>query len=256
MKRRALTVGLLAGLTFTTSAFADCAAPPPVVWSYPHDGATDVPTDADFLVIGTASSVEIDGRVIERSPTDYAVDLGEFEPNTEYTLQIGEGPGSGVDPEPITFTTSSGPGVIDLPRLDDATCEAIYNWQGCFDTGPPDVVEIEVDYPGEEPLYVLYAEGEESLRPVTLWPRQCGETIRYQTIAEGAEYEVKALGYNGMLHEADSMIPEEDEKAGGCSVNSVGRGPHSGGWLLVFGLVASLLARGRRCISPPPRPYP
>lgn len=244
MHRTALALALLAGLTFTTSAFANCAAPPPVVWSYPHNGATGVPTDADFLVIGTASSVGIEGRVIERIPTDYAVDLGELEPNTEYTLQIGEGYGADADPEPITFTTGSDAGVVEFPRPDEATCEAIYRAQGCFDTGAPDVVEIEVDYTGEEPLYVLYAEAVDGYQPVTLWPRECGEPIRYQTYNEDDEYMVKPLGYNGMLYEADLTV-SGDEESGGCSLSGAGQRAGAGGWLLMFGLGAGLLARRR-----------
>jgi hypothetical protein len=127
-------------------------------------------------------------------------------------------------------------------------CEAIYGWQGCFDSDSPHVVEIEVDYPGEEPLYVLYSEDEGGLLPVTLWPRGCGDTIRYQTYAEDAEYEVKALGYNGVESEADSMRRENEneDEPGGCSVTGVGRGHRLGGWLLLFGLGIGLLSRRLR----------
>jgi hypothetical protein len=246
MHRTALPLGLLAGLIFTTTAWADCAAPPPVVWSYPADGATGVPTDADFLVLGTASSVEIDGRVIERTPTDYAIDLGELEPSTEYTLQIGEGVGADVAPEPITFTTGSGAGVVELPKPDAATCQAIFSWQGCFDTGAPDVVEIEVDYAGEEPLYVLYSEDVGVWRPVTLWPRGCGETIRYQTY-DDHDYMVKVLGYNGVSYETENIVTKgEPEESAGCSLGRAAQQSGSSGWLLVFAIGTGFLARRRR----------
>lgn len=149
-------------------------------------------------------------------------------------------------PEPITFTTGSEAGVVELPEPDAATCEVIYRSQACFDTGTPHVVEIEVDYPGEEPLYVLYSKDVDSWPPVTLWPRACGETIRYQTYNEDDDYLVKALGYNGMLYETDLTVSENEDSSGGCSLSGVGRRSDSGGWLLALGIGASLLARRRR----------
>jgi hypothetical protein len=178
---------------------ASCALPPvAVVWSYPEDGATGVPTNAHlWILISTPDylgDVTVNGMAapagrwpFERLPslerdTDYDVAITAGEPpfvSLHVHFRTGAAPGQARDlkPDPgaaLTFPTSR-----DL----SATCSRAEALEGCFDTGPP--TREQVDVAGQALAFVLVPQSFDLVspntgkhivesRPARLWPASCG----------------------------------------------------------------------------------
>ncbi len=240
MHRCTFPVIVLGLLSFSSSAIADCAAPPPVVWSYPHDGATDVPTDIDLIVTGSTPSITFDGNVIERDFNQFVMDLGDLEPNTEYTIDVGENAGALEDPTPITVTTGNGAGPVEFPAVDEAICQQILQWQDCFDTGPPAEFHLNPSPRGAEQAYIVSRQDEDSSSPILLWPRSCGFYVRVRSYDTEPDFLVEAVDYDGSTRALELMdSPNEEDGMSACSVTRVVPGTQS--WKVVFLLSAGAL---------------
>lgn len=119
----------LALLGPAAAAHANCKPPEPsIVWSYPADGALDVPTNVRIFVLTSVwrhqpAQIRVNGQTVPRAdlPFSYAPTL---QPNTRYVVTV---PTSPLQPGPdlaLAFTTTAGPVPMpppQVPRVDRVT---------------------------------------------------------------------------------------------------------------------------------------
>jgi hypothetical protein len=172
---RLAAAGLLAVavLASTGRASANCIEPPQgLLWSYPANGAVDVPIDADLLVTGEADGLPMLNGTPLTPITPGVYDLGELAPDTAYEVRWSTAA--------IAFTTGrlTNRASVPDPRLhlsrdpvDAGQCPLVER-QGCFDTGPPTRVRWDVDAFALAWL-VDVRECDGSTRTL-LWPGACG----------------------------------------------------------------------------------
>lgn len=178
-----LCVGLVA-LLAGRAALASCIGPSGRVrWTYPADGAVEVPTNARLLAAGDSPGrPSLNGVLLAPDP-DGSFDLGELTPHTTYRVtwaplrQDGDG-------QIITFTTGAGPSLEKAPAApeplyvrrnpsDYSQCPLV-GYQGCFDTGAPQRVSFA---PGGDALAWL-VEGQSCDGTVRMvWPAECGPPV-------------------------------------------------------------------------------
>ena len=136
-----LGAALLAG----RAAPASCIGPSGrVLWTYPADGAVDVPTNARLLVSDEfGSTPSLNGQALPVSH-DGVFELGELAPNTSY--RVTWPPGLLEVGPAISFTTGAGPSPQMAPGLPEplavtrdrsARSCPLVPAQGCFDTASP-----------------------------------------------------------------------------------------------------------------------
>jgi hypothetical protein len=138
---------LFAMIGSSRRAAASCVAPEPaLLWSYPANGAVDVPIDADLIVTGSVfGAPTLDGvplTMLEQG----VYDLGELAAATRYEIRW--------DTAAIAFETGSERAQGAPPRLDARdlvltrsedfgfNCGLVPR-QGCFDTGPPTTLTMQ-----------------------------------------------------------------------------------------------------------------
>jgi hypothetical protein len=181
-----LCVGL-AALLAGREAHGSCIGPSGLVlWTYPADGAVDVPTNARLHVSSDgAGSPSLDGQQLPYS-ADGVFDLGQLAPNTTYQVTWAsglqaEGEGEG---QSISFTTGAGPALAPAPSVPEPLavtrdrsalpCRLVAP-QGCFDTGQRTGVTFE---PSTTPVAwlveSLYCNG--SIHRM-VWPGECGTPL-------------------------------------------------------------------------------
>ena len=175
-----VSVGL-AALAAVRSATASCVGPSGrVLWTYPADGAVDVPTNTQLLVTGDSpGSPSLNGvQLMPRQ--DGTFDLGELTPHTTYrvtwsairTADAGQA---------ISFTTGAGPSLESAPAApepldvrrnpsDYRHCPLV-GYQGCFDTGAPQRVSFA---PVGDALAWLVESPTCDGRRRMVWPAECG----------------------------------------------------------------------------------
>jgi hypothetical protein len=164
MSARSLSIlACAASLLLSAAARADCFAPAPLLyWSYPAEGAQDVPVDAELWVLSNLASsgarpeVSLNGRKLDLAPaakshidqSDLQINPGVLAANTPYTLELHYLARAGV-PEhvfEVHFTTGAGraaaspqPKVVahsadPMERARAAACASLFAVQDCFDT--------------------------------------------------------------------------------------------------------------------------
>lgn len=272
-----LAVGIMLSLSVTSQASASCVPPDPaIVWSYPAEGATDVPVDARiFLRLNTYSrptSITVNGVVVSWAGPGSAVEdmfsPGPLTPNTAYLVTTtATGPEGPVTLE-LRFTTGTGTAaaletpVLSNLRLDSYeapsvphTCPAVLEAQDCFDTGQDAVVRA--DATGNATMWMLWSYPARDAGPIAprllaAWPGECGApsyvTHRDRFEADPACLRVTAVGANGETRESNFLCPEEYPPimaASGCSAGSSGRGVGVGS-LAALAALTTLAARRRR----------
>lgn len=181
---RALT--LLLSLWFVAShAKASCAAPrPDVIWTYPADGARDVPINALFWVLSTlggSPAASLNGTPLtvgERGE----LQPGALLPNHDYTLSLQYPRRDEWDldvPIKITFRTGMAkartPSQLAAPqvtvkkqRIPDRL-QRVLNAHGCYDT----MQNTLVSFHSAGPSLVAYLVGSQ------LWPAEYGPPSLY-----------------------------------------------------------------------------
>ena len=145
-------------LTQPLDARGSCAAdsPPVLAWSYPADGDTDVPTNAQVWVLfslGATAEVTLNGVALTKADdSPFRWGPGPLSPDTEYTLAVhlDESEGTTTTDVTLTFTTGSEaltepPPAPDLSQgwsetktnahLTDPSCKGAVAIQECYDTG-------------------------------------------------------------------------------------------------------------------------
>lgn len=270
---------LMTGLWILTSpsqASASCVPPDPtIVWSYPAEGATNVPVDAEIFVMlstyGRVTSITVNGAVVSSSGEVFlegVFDPGPLTPNTAYLVTTtATGPEGPVTLE-LRFTTGTGTAaaletpVLSNLRLDSYeapsvphTCPAVLEAQDCFDTGQDAVVRA--DATGNATMWMLWSYPARDAGPIAprllaAWPGECGApsyvTHRDRFEADPTCLRVTAVGANGETRESNFLCPEEYPPimaASGCSAGPSGRGVGEGS-LAALAALTTLAARRRR----------
>jgi len=164
------------GLAASRTAQASCVAEPyGLLWSYPANGAQDVPVDADLFVNGQLNGLpSLDGEPLPRLAAG-VYDLGVLEPETRYEVHW-EGAA-------IVFTTGVAaeypPGRpwsdvrVTRNPIDFARCPLVPS-QGCFDTGAPTRVRFDAGPARAWLVDVVSCDGSVSQM---LWPYGCGAPV-------------------------------------------------------------------------------
>jgi hypothetical protein len=284
MTRRSKITSLLclaAGLwtlAAPSNASASCVPPDPaIVWSYPAEGATDVPVDARiFLRLNTysrPSSITVNGVVVNSAGAGATVEdmfsPGPLTPNTAYLVTTtATGPEGPVTLE-LRFTTGTGTAAaVETPvlsnlRLDPYeapsvphTCPAVLEAQDCFDTGQ-DVV-VRADATGNPTMWVLWSypagdAGPVAPRLLASWPGECGApsyvTHRDRFEMDPSCLRVTAVGANGEISQSNFLCPEELPpmmEAKGCSAGPTSRAPGVACFSAGLALAALGVRRRRR----------
>lgn len=164
------------GVAVSRSARASCLAPEPgLLWSYPANGAIEVPIDADLFVTGELyGAPTLAGEPLPRMATG-VYDLGPLVPQTRYEVRW--------DGAVIAFTT--GDRASPLPRepaadvlvtrnpIAFAGCPLVLP-QGCFDTGQHTSVRFDAGLAMAWLLDVVSCDG--TVRQM-VWPSGCGAPV-------------------------------------------------------------------------------
>jgi hypothetical protein len=263
-------------------ARASCAAPEPkIVWSYPADGDTDIPTNAHIFVLtslGAASSAQpilVNGQAASQA-SDGTYGLAPvMQPFTDYVITVPIATPTGTTTG-LTFGFKTGSGAIDgpvqpspfkvdrvvtrtgMPTLSPA-CQDAVAAMDCFDTGQNTTVTFETQMRSTV-FFVVPVTG--SNIPWTMtWPGTCGSPEIFTNGCTGT-YRIYAVNFAGMAQTADvdcanatvgagtgaSGGPVASPGVGGCSV-SAGAGESSPGEIAVgillgLGLLLHAATRG------------
>jgi hypothetical protein len=219
----------MAALPATAPVSAKCITPPlEPLWSYPADGAVDVPTNAVFWSLNKYALANpvltLNGVPVPSTPWGPGrarapgIPLGTLEPQHDYVIRL-EFPqptlsdGGTTQPIEIAFRTGDGPAERLAPvdvtgdrqtpdgpdfRLAflEAECAEEIRAQGCFDTGPNTLIHFEVS---EAAAIGFVVAGK-------LWPARCGSPAVYEplfSVPEGDQFcvDVQAIGPGGLITE-------------------------------------------------------
>jgi MYXO-CTERM domain-containing protein len=210
-------------------AWGSCAPQPAkIVWSYPADGDTDVPTNARFLHVlalsgHTVRAIELDGRALPRRQADEGPPFGQelpLEPGRDYTLTVQLHHEAGLIPEvalTVRFRTGAGPAPSDLPprltinratalgsRELSAQCTEVWRAMDCFDTGQSTHVVFET---GARPrlFFVTPVNGGRSVPWTMSWPGVCGDPEVYVRGLQGCQgpHRITAVDHTGAAVSTD-----------------------------------------------------
>ena len=217
-----LSLPLALGLS-AREALADCAAPEPaIVWSYPAQGDTGVPTNVDLWVLPAGwngpAIVSRNGVVLEPLRMGYGYDAGELEPNTPYTFQVElETYGELAPTFELTFTTGAGPAAADAAaapgdivpsssaeRALSERCAAALWTQDCFDQGQDTYYQFAPS--GNAKGWVLMTDS--SYRPLNVWPGECGAPTLFGDAFDGPCATLYGIDAAGQLHTGQHVCAE------------------------------------------------
>jgi hypothetical protein len=164
------------GLVASRTAQATCDSEPyGLLWSYPANGAQEVPVDADLFVNGQLNGLpSLDGEPLPRLASG-VYDLGVLEPETRYEVRWEEAViafTTGTAAEFPALAPSSDVRVTRNP-IDFARCPLVPR-QGCFDTGTPARVRFDAGPARAWLVDVVSCSG--SVRQM-LWPNACGTPV-------------------------------------------------------------------------------
>lgn len=242
-------LAVLFTLMYAAPASVNCpASAPKLLWSYPADGATDVPTNLVFWALeadgAEPTRVTLDG-VLMTKPGEYGgFDLGELHPSQEYRLEVGyrnDASASNVfvisfrtGATGITHPSSAAPyGESRTRGYEDSPCLEVIEAQGCFDQGQDTLITVHQMTFGD-PLVAWNINGH-------LWPIECGEPAVY--VSENEDERrcgwVFPIGIGGRTG-GKSQYCDHRDLAEGCSTSSAKGGAF---WLTLLTLA---VARRRR----------
>jgi hypothetical protein len=181
--------GTLGTLGIATEAEAACTPPAPaVIWSYPADGDTGVPTNAMIWIVTSRGRqpqrVLLDGQLLDASPRDFSfIPDQPLTPNANHVVTINPPVGPLIR---IRFTTGPGPTERIAPdkpvvhwvspratRALSPKCQAIVDAMGCFDAGEDTHLVFAVE--GSPLLWLIERVGLPGVAPeLHPWPSECG----------------------------------------------------------------------------------
>lgn len=237
--------GVLAVCTATSApVHASCAGSATVelLWSYPAEGDSDVPTNAQLQLVlnaqlyGSDWDATLNGEPLARSP-DGVFAFGALAPDTDYTFQLeGHQPRASVTTKVVElhFRTGSAaadavqaPAVVGPSSAEQndrilSMCERVDARYYCRDTAPNDVREIMLD----ETHAVAWVDDAGNV-----WPRGCLPRVDL-IYAQGRCYNMHAVSADGQISDASEFCPgtatmvlgqsQSTEPSESCAVASVG----------------------------------
>lgn len=203
-------------------------------WTYPKDGATNVPTNASFWIVTNLGSGTAQLDETPPSAGRYGELLwGNLQPNHDYVITSTFANDAQVT---IRFRTGTGPATTPGPLAIDGHTSGGggpgANADSCFDTPPYTRLAL---HPNEASGVVGY------LVDGVVYPAEHGDPATYITgeSVEGACVDLAPIGRGGLVGPASSYcVPKDSDE--GCSAAG---GAH-GGWFALLAL--TLLARRRR----------
>lgn len=200
-------------------ALAICAASEPtILWSYPAQGDTGVPTNVDLWVLPSVwlgpASVSRDGVELSALRMSNGFDAGELEPNTTYTFEIDFATYSdGGPPIELTFTTGAGPAPDDPAAAPgevvasssaesplSGRCTSALWAQGCYDQFEDTYYRFAPS--GSAKGWVLMTDNFDAL-----WPGECAPTV-FSYAGAGACGTLYGIDAAGQLHAAQHVCSE------------------------------------------------
>ena len=188
---RALLLFCCLAVPWTDAAKAACVrgpGPGTVLWSFPEDGAVDVPVNAKLwlrfqnLSLG---EVHLNGEPVpfHRKGFNGLFIVPTLKPDTDYELVLSGAPDE--VPAKIQFRTGSSYGAAPsdvevekahirkgYPQDLSPLCAAVLSGQDCFDTGQNTLISFEMA--GDEPVAWLIAETMRRESLSAIWPVECG----------------------------------------------------------------------------------
>jgi hypothetical protein len=250
-------------------ARADCDIPEfALLWSYPADGASDVPINTALWFLtsqwGIEPRVTFQGKplALERGgvASAHRAAPGALLPNQRYRIEVAP-PARDASSHRyvIEFTTAAGPAALpeepevrgfEWSNKDASGCSEVVRSQDCFDTGQDAYVRLKLTEPPGTVAWLVVG------GPSTLWPQRCGYPTLFVhgPLSPRRCFKVRALGAGGLpSDELDTCMdePSTDESAG-CTLLA-GRGSNAdaiAGWLasglLMWRWVRRSTARARR----------
>lgn len=211
-------------------ARADCSLPPfEVLWTYPENGAVDVPTNAvlhDLSTTWGVPRVTLDGVDVPAPQADRreGIPLGALLPNHDYVLQLdyglpSDGDAGAAKVARVAFRTGAGPATVPPPATvstvhrgssPDASaaspCPNVVAAQDCFDMGQNTLLTFDVPETSG-PGYTVDGE---------LWPARCGDPslFVYEDATNARCHDVRVIGAGGLLSEPTRACPAPSSDAG------------------------------------------
>lgn len=231
-------------------AAASCSQPnAELVWSFPADGATDVPAGITSLWVLATSwsqplSATIDGKAVngmsDRGFGGTQVMVEALSGDADHVLELTYDRNQQAT---VHFhTTSAKPMSSDSPpgvqghRLEepptDASCQAVLQAQDCFDNGQGSFVRFETE---TRPAAIAWlVQHKESDDAASFWPATCGDAALFgasQRLTNGC-FVLRAIDATGTLSQPTEYCIEEkseDEapKTIGCSMERSSASPAS-----------------------------
>jgi hypothetical protein len=252
------------------------------VWSFPAKDATDVPLDADLLIItvgfGDGAHVRLDDEELDAAselPGHY--DLGTLQPHTHYTISITDRePQAGAsEPAKVSWTFTTGDETAKAGRagtLDvDAThvrmvmqgekfdcADALYA-HTCFDTGLPQLYTFDTGTDADVALWVIERVAQQNEPPSSFstLPAECGSPrlLGYEfDLANPTRYRVNGVLRDGTILTSKVVTPQLTMKGASTpartmpiedTCSAAGTSAPSWSWLAPAAVLA-LLRRSRR----------
>jgi hypothetical protein len=207
---------------YAVQARASCVPPAAeVLWSYPAQGAQDVPTDATFwlLAVGSLPRASLEGRALALEQTGtfsaFTLSPGALTANKDYVLKLelppSEGAQGATKSVEIAFRTGAGAGVTKpaaptivnstqtVEALAASTCPEILAAQDCFDTGQSANKRFELAAQADALAYLVLNSYSGASN---VWPSRCGApTVRVHAAPELSRscFTLQAIGKGGAL---------------------------------------------------------
>jgi MYXO-CTERM domain-containing protein len=249
--------------------YASCVGSSTVdlLWSYPAEGDSDVPTNAQLHMVfnaklyGTDWDATLNGEPIARS-ADGVFAFGPLAADTDYTFQLeGHQPRVSITTKVVELHFRTGSAVADavqapvvvggesVEESDSArVCERVDSRYYCRDTAPFDIREVALD----EANAVAWIDDAGNL-----WPRGCFPRVNLIP-AQDRCYNMHAVSADGQISEATAFCPststmgtmvlgqsQSATSSESCAVASVGGASSK---LVPMPLLALIVAFGlRRC---------
>lgn len=244
-RRGPTALAALAALVVSSAApaWASCLLPEPrIIWSYPAQGATDVPTNTDLWLLPSGWSparVSRGGKELPQLELQYGYDLGELPRNTQIRLQVQVG-GQTLE---LSFTTGRGraaasscaaPGNVtptsSLEYAASAQCEDALSTQDCFDTGQSTYYEFA---PTGRAVGWVIASRDSSFDSIDLWPGECGAPRLFRNESNPPCVVLYGIDASGATHAGQEVC------AAGAALTDAGAPPDAGASGTVLGPAAA-----------------
>lgn len=214
-------------------AHASCVGPmPSIVWSYPRDGQTEVPTNATIWLLLSSwhrpPTISLDGKELPVNAFGFGyLPTEPLAPSTNHVITLAApGPSGAPVSLSLRFTTASGETEREPPAVPtvtsvvasqarplDLVCQGVVHAMDCFDTGQDTHLMFVTE--GRPLLWIVeripQAMGESPR--FDLWPGECQvpEIFVHDSVSRacGARYRLHAIEGTGLRAMSPPFCPAE-----------------------------------------------